>query len=202
MSTETHKNFPIQYVQWSEIFKSIFQHTHTALNIMKLTHVIQIYSSMFSVKNGITSINIFYTGSHKIFRCITTYGEGNFQSIVLNTFIALNTIKLTHVIQAYNCNLSFLKEKLKRVHKELKTFNNCTSIVLVHVKRSNKSNCINFYTIKKCLLLKIENKSVWVNLTHFQEKTHLFALELIFISSSRRVDECKIWYLKWKVRMA
>ena len=42
-------------------------------------------------------------------------------------------------------------------------------------------------TLKKCLLLKIENNSSWVNFTHFWGKIHLLALEINFISSSLRV---------------
>ena len=42
------------------------------------------------------------------------------------------------------------------------------------------------YTRKKWSLLKVENNSSWVNLTHFREKTHLLALESIFVSSSYR----------------
>ena len=34
---------------------------------MKLTYVIQIYKSMFPMKNGLNSLNIMYTGSHKSF---------------------------------------------------------------------------------------------------------------------------------------
>ena len=52
--------------------------------------------------------------------------------------------------------------------------------LLVHLKRK--------YTLLKiCTLLKIDNNSPWVNLTHFLEKTHLRTLELIFISWSWRV---------------
>ena len=43
------------------------------------------------------------------------------------------------------------------------------------------------YTLKKCSLLKIENNSSRINFTHFREKTHLLAHELIFVSSSWRV---------------
>ena len=43
------------------------------------------------------------------------------------------------------------------------------------------------YTLKMYTLLKIENNSPWVILTHTPEKTHLLTLELIFISSSWRV---------------
>ena len=38
-----------------------------ALNLMKLTYVIQVYQSMFSVKNDIKRTNILPTGSHKSF---------------------------------------------------------------------------------------------------------------------------------------
>ena len=34
---------------------------------MKLTYVIQIYKSMFYMKNGLNSVIILYTGSHKRF---------------------------------------------------------------------------------------------------------------------------------------
>ena len=43
------------------------------------------------------------------------------------------------------------------------------------------------HTLKKRLLLNIENNSSWVNCIHFQEKTHLLALELIFVNSCGRV---------------
>ena len=45
----------------------------------------------------------------------------------------------------------------------------------------------NYCTLKKCLLLKIENNLSWVIFTHFREKTYLLALELIFVSSNWRV---------------
>ena len=41
---------------------------------MKLTSVIQIYKSICPTKNGLNSINILNTGSHKIFQYITAYG--------------------------------------------------------------------------------------------------------------------------------
>ena len=43
------------------------------------------------------------------------------------------------------------------------------------------------YTLKNCSLQKIDNNSSWVNCTHFREKTHLLALELIFFSWSKQV---------------
>ena len=43
------------------------------------------------------------------------------------------------------------------------------------------------FIIKIRTLLKIENNSSGVNFSHFREKTHLLALELIFISSNWRV---------------
>ena len=47
-----------------------------------------------------------------------------------------------------------------------------------------KKNKMFSNTLKKFLLLKIENNSSEVNFTHFREKTHLPALGLIFVSSS------------------
>ena len=41
---------------------------------MKLTHVIQIYKSMFPIKKGINIINILYAGSHTQKKlCVTAY---------------------------------------------------------------------------------------------------------------------------------
>ena len=37
------------------------------LNLMKLTYVIQIFKTMFPMKNGLNSINILYAGVHKSF---------------------------------------------------------------------------------------------------------------------------------------
>ena len=59
-----------------------------------------------------------------------------------------------------------------------------------------------FYTLKMCSLLKIESNSSSVNFTHFREKTHLLALELIFDSSNRAIYmyiKLDIWNerLKW-----
>ena len=51
-------------------------------------------------------------------------------------------------------------------------------------------------TLKMCSLLKIENNSSWVNFTHFREKTHLLALELIFVSSSWQVYMNIKFYIK------
>ena len=45
----------------------------------------------------------------------------------------------------------------------------------------------NCTTLKVCALLKIENNSSEVNFTHFLEKTHSLAFELIFVSLSWRV---------------
>ena len=42
-------------------------------------------------------------------------------------------------------------------------------------------------TLKNCSLLKIKNNTPSVNFINFREKTHLFALELIFVISSWRV---------------
>ena len=39
-------------------------------------------------------------------------------------------------------------------------------------------------THKNWPLLKMKSNSSWVNFTHFREKTHLLALEFIFVSSS------------------
>ena len=59
------------------------------------------------------------------------------------------------------------------------------------------------FTLKKCSLLKIENYSSWVYFTHFQKKTLLLALELIFfLLKLAYLHVYKIWYLKWEVRMA
>ena len=46
-------------------FWNVFQ--HIALDVMKLTCVIQIYKNMFLMKNGLNCMNILYTGSHKSF---------------------------------------------------------------------------------------------------------------------------------------
>ena len=43
------------------------------------------------------------------------------------------------------------------------------------------------YILKNCSLLKIENNSSWVDFNHSREKTHLLALELLFVISSWRV---------------
>ena len=43
------------------------------------------------------------------------------------------------------------------------------------------------YTLKKGSFLKIKNNSSSVNLAHLWEKTHLLALEFIFVSSSGQV---------------
>ena len=42
----------------------------------------------------------------------------------------------------------------------------------------------NEYTLKNNSLLKIETNSSRVNFTHFREKTHFLAFELILVSSS------------------
>ena len=34
---EEHKIIPMLYNQWAKVFKSVFQHVYTALNIMKVT---------------------------------------------------------------------------------------------------------------------------------------------------------------------
>ena len=47
--------------------------------------------------------------------------------------------------------------------------------------------CTQTHTLKKCSFLKIGNNSFSVNFTHFWEKTHLLAFELLFVCSSWRV---------------
>ena len=42
------------------LFLNVFQ--HIALNVMKLTYLIQIYKSTFTMKNDLNSIKILYTG--------------------------------------------------------------------------------------------------------------------------------------------
>ena len=54
---------------------------------------------------------------------------------------------------------------------------------------TTKKNSLNesICTLKKCSFLKIERSWSWIYFTHFREKTHLFTLEWIFLSSSWRV---------------
>ena len=49
---------------------------------MELTCIIQIYKSMFTMKNGLNSINIFYIGSHKNFPIHYSQWEKNFKRIL------------------------------------------------------------------------------------------------------------------------
>ena len=59
-------------------FKSVF-YIYIALIIMKLIYVIQVNKNMFPMKNGLNSINILYTGSHKSFLIHYSHLETNFK---------------------------------------------------------------------------------------------------------------------------
>ena len=65
---------------------------------MKLTYVIQMYKSIFTIKNTIDSINILYTGSHKVFRYITI--GGILKGIVTHLYCTKYN-EITHFIQMY-----------------------------------------------------------------------------------------------------
>ena len=66
-----------------KIFKSIF-YVYIALSILKLTYVIQMYKSIFPIKNGINSINILYTGLPKCFQIhYSLFGRGGFLKRIL-----------------------------------------------------------------------------------------------------------------------
>ena len=63
---------------------------------MKLTSVIQVYKSMFFfIKNGLNSINILYTGSHKSF----SMHYGLWQIELKQIYTTLNVMKLTYFIE-------------------------------------------------------------------------------------------------------
>ena len=96
LNADSYKSFSIHYNLWGKFSKRILTYLYT-LNLMKLTLVIQIYKSMFHIKNGINSINIFHKGSHKSFLIHYGVWRGNFQSVFYHFYIALNTKKLTYV---------------------------------------------------------------------------------------------------------
>ena len=48
--TKTRKIISVQYGQSTKIFKSAFYYDYTALNITKLTWVIQMYENIFAIK--------------------------------------------------------------------------------------------------------------------------------------------------------
>ena len=48
---QRHKSFPIHYVLRGTQFKSVFKHSYIALNIIKLTYVIQMHKSMFRTQD-------------------------------------------------------------------------------------------------------------------------------------------------------
>ena len=70
---------------------------------MKLTYVIQVYKSIFPMKNGLNSINILYTSFHKSFPIQYTYGKENLKRILTYLYCTkYNEINAFHlVIQKY-----------------------------------------------------------------------------------------------------
>ena len=79
------------------------------------------------------------------------------------------------------------------------TFNSAlrTKMAVKALAAGGFSVLITLNTLKICSPLKIEKNSSLVNFTHFPEKTHLFELELIFVSLSwRSLHAYKILYLK------
>ena len=62
---------------------------------MKLTYDIQIYKDMYPIINGINSLNILFTGSHKSFPMRYSLQGKNFLKLFKHIYIALNIMKLT-----------------------------------------------------------------------------------------------------------
>ena len=82
--------------------KRILTHLYIEPNIMKLTYIIQIYKSMFSMKNSLNSVNILRTGSKKNLRYLIAYGRGFLKHIeiyILRIYIALSVMLLTYSIK-------------------------------------------------------------------------------------------------------
>ena len=121
----------------------------------------------------------------------------NTLSYLINYLSEKSTLATVRVLMTVLIN--FEKHKLKvRLHS--KRYNNffifnsnsqfrfCISVLEIISDLETKFEVyLSVYILKMRPLLKIENNSSWVNLTHFRGKTHLLALELIFVSSSRRV---------------
>ena len=87
---------------------------------MKLTYAIQIYKSMFPEKNDLISTNILYTVSHKICLMHCDLLGGKFQCVFLLTFVVLNIMKLTYLIEV---RIIFRNYKIMfHVHHHPKSF--------------------------------------------------------------------------------
>ena len=75
----------------------------------------------------------------------------------------------------------FMRQLIKKIYLNVANIHVTNVDILVYVLFFSDVNHA-IYTLKMNILLKSENDSLSVNFTHFLEKTHLFTLDLIFIS--------------------
>ena len=97
--------------------------------------------------------------------------------------------QLLLLITSFWCFLFHLSEVLLLKHKYFEKWceSKCLDSFSGMIFEKDIRKKTNTYTLRMCSIFKIENNLSWVNFTHFWEKMHLLAFELIFISSSWRV---------------